>query len=137
MKNIKKYVALVLALCFLAVLPLTAAAGSAGETAAIGTWTVHTSFDSETQTTQDLDSSASTLVFYANGNVDLIAGTDLIRGTWKFLTDYEDGYVYELTLNYNGNQTTAFGSVITNSKYNFKGDFMLMLDSTTFLYHKA
>ena len=92
MKQIKKVFALLLALCFLAVIPLTAAADVENGSQIVGTWTGYLDYDAATGNVKNITISDSSLMLFANGT-----GVWLWQGKtydikWSFKEKDEDGF---------------------------------------------
>ena len=137
MKNIKKILALALAICFFAIIPLTAAASSAYDTYLIGNWEVYEVYDGSEKKTQKVMSGMSTLQVNSDGTAKWKVNSDWYDGTWSY--SKTDSYGYWFNWDVDNAGTTVHSSLvyITIDGAN-KGDVIATNNSSIlFIFHKV
>lgn len=125
----KKYVALVLALCFLAVLPLTALAADTSYLP--GTWNLTAVYETETEDYKSGDySSTSKLTFESNGTAVFYLASEPMESKWVYEKTDDTGDWYTFTMNYSG-------TMLDLTMVVKEGCIYLLISDTVYIYSKA
>ena len=136
MKHIKKILALALALCFFATVPLTAAASSAYDTYVIGTWSAYQVYNGDTKETQNVGAGVSYLYINRNGTAKWIAGSTTYTGTWSYSKTDSYGYWFNIKFAYEGSTVTLQLVYITIKGANYGQAIMMGNGSSTLFVFK-
>lgn len=132
----KKYVAFLLVLCFLAVLPLTAAAEEY-DTCVIGSWYVVEAYDGDTEEITSYYAEVSHVNIREDGTCDWSIGSDVYYGTWAYVSTFSAGYQYTMTVDYEGTQLPITFTYCNSKDYSFYGSVILELGNMLYTYKKA
>ena len=136
MKHIKKYLALLLILCFLISVPLSVSASSAFDSYVEGYWQAIAKYDNNTQRTTQVDSSASSIFILNDGSALAFFGSEqMFSATWYFVSIMDGGYQYKLNLSYEGTNLPL--NMIYATSSSLYGKLVLMIGDTAFIYSKS
>ena len=135
MKHMKKILALMLVLCFMAVIPLSASASSSYDTYVIGNWTAYEIYDSDTGVSKGVEEGACLLYVYSDGTAKLVSGTTIYPGRWSYSRTDSSGYWFTFNI------STGNGSAPVEFVYmtygGYEGFVILYLVNYQFIFQKA
>ena len=135
-KHIRKRLALILALCLLAVLPLTAAAESEYDQHIIGVWEVYQVYDADTGNCQEVLPGASCLIVNADGTASWMVGSDTYSAKWVYRRSDDTGYWYRFAMT-NAEGTVSLNLVYVTCESDYLGDVILCTGNTLTAFRKV
>lgn len=136
MKRMQKLLALILALCFLAVIPLTAAAEDERYTLPLGYWTVFDGYNSNTGKGEKVSLGYSSLTVNADGTCSFMLSSFVVNGTWDWVENdsISFGYTYKMHLMIDGQVTDHYFYFVTEP--GLYGNILIKIGDVIYTYSK-
>lgn len=135
MKHIQKILALILAICFIAIIPLSAFAAGEYDFYIVGNWDLQAIYDSEADDYRTVSADVSKLEINADGTGAFYIGDERYTAKWEYQANIENGYVYNFLVDYEDSELDL--TLVYGTQDNLKGHAILFLSDDLYDYVRA